>query len=101
MVAERDMEILVDNKLYMNQQCRAATTKANQILGCIHRSITSRDRDEIMSLYSVLVKLHLEYCAQFWSPQFKKGTNRLDRVWRAIKRPKGWRTSAVRKDRKS
>lgn len=54
-----------------------------------------------MSLYSVLVKLHREYCAQFWSPQFKKGTNRLDGVSSAIRRSKGWKTCTVRKDRKS
>jgi len=51
---------MVDNNLNMNQQCSTAATKAKQILGCIHRGITSRDRDVIIPLYSLLVWLQLE-----------------------------------------
>ncbi|KAM9591203.1 uncharacterized protein ACIBXB_006092 [Morphnus guianensis] len=87
---ERDLGILMDNKLSMSKQCAAVAKQANRMLGCINEGIGSRDKEVIIPLYSALVRPHLEYCLQFWSPLYKKDVDRLEGVQRrATKMIKG------------
>ncbi|GAB0175371.1 cAMP-dependent protein kinase inhibitor alpha [Grus japonensis] len=79
---EKDLGVLIDEKLNTSRQCELAAQKANRDLGCIKRGVTSRSREGILPLYSALVRPHLEYCVQLWGPQYRRDMELLERVQR-------------------
>ncbi|CAM4553252.1 unnamed protein product [Caretta caretta] len=86
MEEEKDLGVLVDHRMTMSHQCDMAVKKANAVLGCIRRGISCRDKEVLVPLYKALVRPHLEYCVQFWSPMFKKDEFKLEQEQRRATR---------------
>ncbi|GAB0196146.1 mitochondrial enolase superfamily member 1 [Grus japonensis] len=77
---EEDLGVLIDEKLNVSRQYVPAAQKANHVLGCIKRGVTSRSKEGILPLYSALVRPHLEYCVQLWGPRYRRDMELLERV---------------------
>ncbi|KAK4818161.1 hypothetical protein QYF61_007309 [Mycteria americana] len=73
--------------------------KASRILGCIKRSVASRLREVVLPLYSTLVRPHLQYCVQIWSPQRRKDMELLEQVQRRATKMITWMEHLSYKDR--
>ena len=83
---EKDLGVVIDMGGKQAAQCQAAIGRANRVLGCIGRGIIYKSKEVVLTLYRNLVRPHLEYCVQFWSPQFRKDIDAIERVQRRATR---------------
>ena len=69
---EKDLGVTMNANMNVSEQCRTAASKGNQVLGMIRRNITHKENSLIVLLYKSIVRPHLEYCIQAWSPYLRK-----------------------------
>ena len=79
---EKDLGVYVQSNLKPDKHIDEAVKKANQILGQIYRTIENKTTENIIPLYLSLVRPHLEYCVQAWSPYYAKDIVKLEKVQR-------------------
>ncbi|CAM5143004.1 unnamed protein product [Natator depressus] len=79
---ERELGVIVDSSLKMSTQCTAAVKKVNRMLGIIEKGIENTMENILLPLYKSIVRPHLEYCVQMWSPHLKKDILALEKVQR-------------------
>ena len=69
---EKDLGVTMNANMKVSEQCRIAVSKGNQVLGMIRRNITYKEKSLIVPVYKAIVRPHLEYCIQAWSPYLRK-----------------------------
>ncbi|XP_078059894.1 uncharacterized protein LOC144485672 [Mustelus asterias] len=83
---QKDLGVRVHRTLKSASQVEDAVKKAYGVLAFINRGIEFRSREIMLQLYRTLVRPHLEYCAQFWSPHYRKDVEAIERVQRRFTR---------------
>ena len=83
---QRDLGVCVHRSLKVGNQVDKVVKKAYGVLAFIGRGIEFRSRSVMLQLYTTLVRPHLEYCVQFWSPHYRKDVGALERVQRRFTR---------------
>lgn len=69
---EKDLGMLVNSQLNMSHQCAQVAEQANSILAYVKNSVASRTSKVTVSLYIVLLRLHLKYCILFGAPSTRR-----------------------------
>ncbi|KAK4818529.1 hypothetical protein QYF61_014365 [Mycteria americana] len=89
-IAGRKLKKMFLSVLQQGKNSNNIRNMVTGILGCIRQSIANRWREVILSLYSALVRPHLERCVQFSATQYKRDRDGLERAQqRAAKMMKG------------
>ena len=79
---EKDLGVIICNDLKPGKHCTEVVKTANKLVGFIGRTFEFKSEKVILTLFNALVRPHLEYCVQFWSPYYRKDIDKLERVQR-------------------
>ena len=79
---EKDLGVTFSADMKVSEQFGIAASKGNQSLRLIRRTITYKVKQLIVPLYKAIVRPHLEYCIQAWTPYRKKDIDKLERIQR-------------------
>ena len=83
--SEKDLGVFIDEKLNFRDHITKKVNIANRNLGIIFRSFTYMDKEMFLNLYKSMVRPHIEYTTQVWSPQYKRDKITLERATRLVK----------------
>ena len=69
---EKDLGVMVDDKVNIDNHIQQQVNKANSIMGIIRRTYTFLDETSFRYLFQTLVRPHLEYAEAVWSRSLKR-----------------------------
>ena len=79
---EKDLGIIIDDKLKFDSHISAKVNTANKIMGIIRRSFIHLDETIFTRLFKALVRPHLEYGNSVWQASTKKSKILIENVQR-------------------
>ena len=65
---EKDLGVTMSNNLDFTDYINSFIAKANSMIAWVTRSFISRDKDVMLQIYKSMIRPHMEYCVQLWSP---------------------------------
>jgi hypothetical protein len=83
---ENDIGVFIDDKLSFDEHISSKVNKANSTMGVIRRNFEYLDETTFLLLYKALVRPHIEYANQVWSPILKKQETVIENVQRRATR---------------
>jgi hypothetical protein len=66
--SEKDLGVLVSKNLDWNDHITSSINKANACTAWVIRSVISRESEVMLQIYKSMIRPHVEYCVQLWSP---------------------------------
>ena len=79
---EKDIGVIIDSDLSFESHISSKINKANSVLGLIARNMEYKDEYTLLTLYKSIVRPHLEYANQIWSPYLKKHIKSIENIQR-------------------
>ena len=77
---EKDLGVIIDNRIKFHTHTSSAIKKANKILGLIKHTFKALDETTLSLLYTSIVRPHLEYGNIIWGPHFKEDIKSIEKV---------------------
>ena len=84
--SEKDLGVIIDDKLSFNQHIESKLLKAKQLLGVVRSTFKYMDEDIFLRLYKSIIRPHLEYADIVWSPTTKQYQDKIEKFQRRATR---------------
>ena len=79
---EKDLGVIISEDLKPKKHIAKIVKSANRLLGMIRRTITCKNKSNILNLYISLVRPILDYGAAIWNPHLKEDIQKIERIQR-------------------
>ena len=77
---EKDIGVIIDCELSFDKHIAEKVNKATKIVNIIRRSFMYLAEEIFLNLYKALVRPHLEYANQIWSPRLQRQIDSIENV---------------------